>query len=319
MIVSLIGGSGTLGKQVVPLLLNNPVIERIRILSRGEHTQMRLAEIFKGKPVDFFIGDVRDAERVKRATERCDAVFHFAAIKSVDGAEYNPWEAVLTNVIGTKNVIEACYANRVSKAIFTSTDKAVEPLNLYGATKLVAEKMFVQANIGRHDTKFSVCRYGNVLASQGSVIEKWAKAIEENKRIQITDEAMTRFFISPKRAAEFVVNCFHEMRGGEVFIPKMKSVSMINLARAYIGPGFKLEDVDWLGIRPGEKLHEVLVGACETNVTTDCGNKYIRWPETRLFPTEQYGKCIEKGFTSQNAERFTEGELEELFDDASNS
>jgi len=316
MIVCIIGGTGTLAKALIPLLVKNPQISRIRVLSRGEHRQIEMMEEFQGLPIDYLVGDVRDAERIKRATEGCSVVFHFAAVKSVDAAEYNPWEAVLTNIVGTKNVIEACYANNVESALFTSTDKAVEPLNIYGASKLCAEKLFIQANIGKHKTKFAVCRYGNVLGSQGSVLTKWKRALEKGEKIKITDEAMTRFFITPQKAAELVNTCYYEMRGGEVFIPKMKSVTMINLARAFIGKDFKLDQVEWMGIRPGEKLHEVLVAQSEASLTTDAGSKYIRWPELQLYPVQKHGDCIKKGFTSQSADRFTESELKELLSDA---
>ncbi len=275
-IVLIVGGTGTLGKNCIPILLQNPQIERIRILSRGEHTQMEMHEALSEearKRIDFFIGDCRDRERMLHASQGAHLVFHFAAMKSVDKAEYDPWEAVQTNIIGTKNVIEACLQNQVEKAIFTSTDKAVAPLNIYGASKLVAEKLFIQGNIGKSRTRFSVMRYGNVIGSNGSVLTKWKTKIEAGKKIEITDAEMTRFFISPKNAAKFVVDSSERATGGEVFIPKMKSCTMINLARAlftYLGVNKSpLDEADFVGIRPGEKMHEVLISSDEVELSTD--------------------------------------------------
>lgn len=313
MIVLITGGTGTLSKHIIPLLLENPQIERIRIISRGEHRQMQMAEEMTSPKLDFFIGDIRDKERIIRATKDCHFVFHFAAMKSVNKAEYDPWEAIQTNIFGTKNVIEACIENKVQNAIFTSTDKAVAPLNLYGASKLCAEKIFIQANIGRHRTKFGVCRYGNVLASQGSVVERWSRCA--NGKLPITHEEMTRFFISPKEAAQFVVDSSLEMKGSEIFIPKMKSATLINLARAFCSlqnKEFKMEDADWIGIRPGEKMHEVLVSEDEISMTTNTSRCFIRWPEHNLFPIQKRGVSISKDFTSYNAERFTQEELKDL-------
>lgn len=308
-VVLILGGSGTLGYQVIPLLLKNPRIERVRILSRGEHRQMEMEEHFKSSKLDFFVGDVRDFERVKRASADCEQVYHFAAMKSVDKAEYDPWEAVQTNIHGTKNVIEACLQNQVSRAIFTSTDKAVAPLNIYGASKLVAEKLFIQANIGRHRARFAVCRYGNVLGSQGSVLVKWKENLAQGKKLKITDPEMTRFFILPSKAAEFVIDSMNRMYGGEVFIPKMKSTTMLSLLSAF---NKNAGDLEYVEPRPGEKVHEVLIGEDEVDLTTDCGDHFIRWPNHRLFPVLRHGVPISFGFNSNIAERFTREELLEM-------
>lgn len=319
MIVLIIGGTGTLGKQVTSILLRNPQIERLRILSRGEHSQMEMQEFYNqgsdGARLDFFVGDVRDRDRIREASKDCNHVYHFAAMKSVDKAEYDPWEAVLTNIEGTKNVIEACKENKVKKAIFTSTDKAVAPLNIYGASKLVAEKLFIQANIGRHETSFGVCRYGNVLGSNGSVFAKWRKRMESGQKIPLTHEEMTRFFILPERAAEFVTTSLEQMKGGEIFIPQMKSTTMINLARAFMelhGKDFHMANADWIGIRPGEKMHEVLISEDEKECITHQDDRFIRWPEKNLFPVKRRGRAWTKSFTSYTAERFTSSELKEL-------
>lgn len=315
MIATIIGGTGTLAKHVVPILLQNPQIRRIRLLSRGEHAQSELQEKWRNERIDFFVGDCRDRERMEKATEDCSIVFHFAAMKSVDKAEYDPWEAIQTNIEGTKNVIEACLKNQVERAIFTSTDKAVAPLNIYGASKLCAEKLFIQANIGKHRTRFAVCRYGNVLGSNGSVLNKWRTSLERMEPLQITHEEMTRFFILPENAAQFVVTSAYQMQGGEVFVPKMKSTTMINLARCFMelqGKKWQLEDAKWVGVRPGEKMHEVLISDDEVVLTTDAESHYIRWPNENLFPVMQHGKRVTKGFTSQTAERFSLQELREL-------
>lgn len=314
MIVLIVGGTGTLSQNVLPLLLKNPQIDRIRLLSRGEHTQMKMSEDLSSsdrKKIDFFVGDVRDQERVHHASEECEIIYHFAAMKSVDKAEYDPWEAVLTNIIGAKNVIESAKKNHAKKAIFISTDKAVGPTNIYGATKLVAEKLFIQANIGKHPTKFSVCRYGNVLGSQGSVFQKWKNQMADKQRLKITHEEMTRFFILPHQAAEFVVERSYDMRGGEVFIPKMKSTTILNMARAF-KEGLKIEEIDWIGIRPGEKIHEALISEDEADLVTDLGEYYIRWPNQNLFPILRRGTEGVGAFTSKTAERFTDKELKEM-------
>jgi len=311
----ILGGTGTLGKQVLPLLFENPEIRRVRILSRGEHTQMEMYDSLTDKAkqhIDFLVGDVRDLKRIVRASKDCSTVFHFAAMKSVDKAEYDPWEAVQTNIMGTNNVIEACIKNGVDKAIFTSSDKAVSPLNIYGASKLVAEKLFVQANIGNHKTKFSVMRYGNVLASNGSVIARWKDAIKKKSSIRVTDKNMTRFFIVPEDAAGFVVMASYKATGGEVFVPKMKSTSMGDLWNAFQEVSGKSYDVIETGIRPGEKMHEVLISEDEMSLTTDCHDHYIRWPNEGFFPFQKRGEPMKTHFSSKDAVRFTHEELKEL-------
>lgn len=310
----IVGGTGTLAKQVIPVLLRNPQIERIRILSRGEHAQTEMIEKLEQRnKLDFFIGDIRDPERLLRASDGCDMVFHFAAMKSIDHAEYNPWEAVQTNIIGTKNVIDACLKNEVERAIFASTDKAVAALNLYGATKLVAEKLFIQGNIGRHRTKFSVARWGNMLGSNGSVLNKWKSRSLLGQSLQLTDKEMTRFFILPQRAAEFVVARLYEANGGEVFIPKMKSCTMPGLLEAFSRYMGKTDTkIEWIGTRPGEKIHEVLISEDEIPLVTDCEDYFIRWPNQNLFPVLRRGAPVDRMFSSFNCERFTDQELEEL-------
>lgn len=314
-----IGGTGTLGKQIVPMLLQEPDIERVRVLSRGEHTQMWLKEKWNDPRIDFLIGDIRDNYRVLRATKGASLVFHFAAMKSVDKAEYDPDEAISINITGTQNVIRACIENKVSRAMFTSTDKAVEPLNIYGASKLCAEKLWIAGNIGKHDTRFSVIRYGNVLGSNGSVVQRWRKRLEANGNIDITDKEMTRFWITPEKAARAVLSASQHMTRGEIFIPKMRSSTMLDLAKAAIevwGNG-DLERIRDVEVRPGEKTHEKLVANAETKFITQYGDFLVRWPDSKLFPFPQQGEMFTgEGFSSFDTERFDHSELVQMMKDA---
>ena len=306
MKVLVIGGTGTLAKSLIPLLLRDDRIQRIRILSRGEHAQSELREKYRGERMDFFIGDVRDRERILMASEGCDQVYHFAANKEVDTAEYNPFEAVLTNIIGTQNVIRAVRKNEIKKAIFTSSDKACEPINLYGATKLVAEKMFIQSNIGYHKSRYACVRYGNVLASQGSVVERWRQGVRS-----ITDPTMTRFFWSPDQAARFVMDAMFHMEGGEIFIPKMKATTIQALFQVVVKGGL----AQVTGERGGEKQHECLISRHEWDLVTDCGWCWIKWPSMKLFPVKRKGTPVESsslGYTSDLAVHMDDLQLEEL-------
>jgi UDP-N-acetylglucosamine 4,6-dehydratase/5-epimerase len=305
VIVLVTGGTGTLAQHLLPMLLADPRIERIRCLSRGEHKQMELAEKYAKERIDFFLGDVRDRERVLLASEGCQQIYHLAAHKGVDSAEYNVTEVTATNILGTHNVITAARQNGVERVMFTSSDKACEPINIYGGTKLVAEKMTIQANIGRHRTRYSACRYGNVLASNGSVVQKWREGWN-----LMTYPSMTRFFISPHNAAAFVHRAMTEMEGAEVFIPKMKSTTMRDLWDA-VCPGKTFAEV---GKRPGEKDDECLISKHEVSEVTDIGWAFVRWPEFKLFPSLRKGKPIPylSGYTSRLAERFTKLELEDL-------
>lgn len=306
MKILIVGGTGTLGQHVLPLLLQNKEIERIRVLSRDEHKQAHAAQKFNSDRIDWILGDVRDRERVFKATKGCSGVFMFAATKSVDAAEYNPMEAVKTNIEGAHHVVEACIENRVSKAIITSTDKACSPCTLYGATKLVGEKIFIQGNIGSHNSRFAACRYGNVLGSHGSVLEKWERAREEGKSFGMTDPNMTRFWILPHRAAEFVVDCFYRFTGAEVFIPKMKSSTMADLLKAYtLFHGDDRYDFEVIPKRAGEKEHEALISMDEMPFVTEEEDRFIKWPTHRLFPFMEKGKQVElkEPYTSENAPR----------------
>jgi len=255
------GGTGSFGKKFVTTILNDyPEIERIVIYSRDELKQYEMAQCMpqgSERKVRFFIGDVRDKERLLRAMEGIDVVIHAAALKQVPACEYNPFEAIKTNIIGAQNLIESAIDKGVKKVVALSTDKAAAPINLYGATKLCSDKLFVAANNykGKHDIKFSVVRYGNVMGSRGSVIPFFLKKRQDGI-LPITDEQMTRFNITLKDGVDLVLYALKNMWGGEIFVPKIPSYKITDVAEA-IGPECRKEIV---GIRPGEKLHEQMIG-----------------------------------------------------------
>lgn len=265
------GGTGSLGKALTKYILDNNFCKKICIYSRDEHKQELMSREFNNdKRLRFFIGDVRDKERIKLALNSIDVVIHAAALKIVPAAEYNPFEAIKTNVLGAQNVIDACIWNAdiVRKVIAVSTDKAVHPINLYGATKLCSEKLFIAANnIHGPDNgpKFSVVRYGNVANSNGSVIPKFQMQLRQNQPLTITDDRMTRFWITLEEAVQLVVKSLHMMSGGEVFVPDMPAFRVINLAAAITGHAHAGKIT---GIRPGEKLHEEIITTEELQNTT---------------------------------------------------
>lgn len=251
------GGTGSFGKKYVKTLLERYNPKKIIIFSRDELKQFEMQQDFNSDCMRYFIGDVRDKERLKRAMRGVDFVIHAAALKQVPAAEYNPMECIKTNINGAENVIEAALDNDVEKVIALSTDKAANPINLYGATKLASDKLFVAANniAGGHKTTFSVVRYGNVVCSRGSVVPVFQKFIDEGKdHIPITHEEMTRFWISLQQGVDFVLKNFERMLGGEIFVPKIPSIKITDLANA-MAPNLPQKVI---GIRPGEKLHEVM-------------------------------------------------------------
>lgn len=271
------GGSGSLGTSLVSHLLRNTKIRRVAVFSRDELKQSQLKEKFgSDERMRWFIGDVRDVDRLKRAMHAVDYVIHAAALKQVDTGEYNPMEFIKTNVLGSQNVIEASIDAGVKKVIALSTDKASSPINLYGATKLTADKLFVAANnysIG-YGTAFAVVRYGNVMGSRGSVIPFFQKLASENKPLPITDVRMTRFWISIEEAIKFVLSSLEMMTGGELYVPRIPSMKLIDLAQA-IKPGIETVEV---GIRPGEKLHEEMISIEDSRRTVLIGNRYVVTP-----------------------------------------
>ena len=251
------GGTGSFGKKFIKILLSKYQPKKVIVYSRDELKQFEMGQIFNDKCMRYFIGDVRDKERLMLAMKGVDYVVHAAALKQVPAAEYNPMECIKTNINGAQNVIDAAIANNVKKVIALSTDKAANPINLYGATKLASDKLFTAANniVGEGETRFAVVRYGNVVGSRGSVVPFFKGLIERGAtELPITDERMTRFWLKLEDGVEFVLKNFQRMQGGEIFIPKIPSMRILDLAKA-IAPNAKIK---FIGIRPGEKLHEVM-------------------------------------------------------------
>jgi UDP-N-acetylglucosamine 4,6-dehydratase (inverting) len=294
-IILLTGGTGSFGQKFTDTLLKEHNPKRIRIYSRGELLQYEMEKKLSDERLRFFIGDVRDKDRLSRAMNDVDIVVHAAALKQVPACEYNPLEAIKTNIDGTKNIIEAAIDNEVERVLGVSTDKAVHPVNLYGATKMVAEKLLIQGNYysGSRKNKFSCVRYGNVFGSRGSVVPLF---IEQRitGTITITDERMTRFWITLEQGVQFVVECIENMRGGEIFVPKIPSMKVTDLARA-IAPEAKIKII---GIRPGEKLHEVLLTEDEARHSREFKTHYLIEPELPFWDAEKLrgGKALFEGF-----------------------
>lgn len=285
--VLITGGTGSLGNQLVQMLIRHAHARRIIILSRDEFKQYTMREAFGGsESLRFFLGDVRDKDRLRRAFEGADYVIHAAALKQVPAAEYNPFEFINTNVLGAQNVINAALDTGVRRVVALSTDKAANPINLYGATKLCSDKLFVAGNSyrGPRDTGFAVVRYGNVVGSRGSVIPFFLNR-RKTGVLPITHPEMTRFWITLEQAANLVLNALRHMEGGEIFVPKIPSMRITDLARL-IGPECKQ---DIVGIRPGEKLHEMLVEPESGRNTLDCRTHYVIQPHSGLWNRESNG------------------------------
>ncbi|WP_422931560.1 UDP-N-acetylglucosamine 4,6-dehydratase (inverting) [Singulisphaera sp. PoT] len=267
------GGTGSFGKKFTETMLRDHKPRRLIIFSRDELKQHEMRTSgYDHESLRYFIGDVRDVDRLRRAMQGVDVVVHAAAMKQVPACEFNPIEAVRTNVDGSRNIIDAALDCGVSKVLAISTDKAVSPANLYGATKLVAEKLFVQANSyrGNGPSRFSCVRYGNVVGSRGSVIPLFVEQ-RKNGRVTITDPRMTRFWLTLDKGVKFVIRCIEEMQGGEVFIPKIPSTNIMELVKAVASDC----QVDEIGIRPGEKLHEVLISSDESRHTIELEDMYV--------------------------------------------
>ncbi len=275
--VLITGGTGSLGKALISYLLTNTNVRRIAIFSRDELKQHNLQnEIGSDPRLRWFIGDIRDIERLKRALHGVDFVIHTAALKQVDTGEYNPMEFIKTNVLGSQNVIDACIESGVKRVVALSTDKASSPINLYGATKLTADKLFVAANNYSYSygTTFCVVRYGNVMGSRGSVIPFWKNLAAEGKPLPITDLRMTRFWISIDQAVKFVIESLEVMKGGELYVPRIPSMRIVDLASA-VAPNAVLEEI---GMRPGEKLHEEMISADDSRRTVVTNGRYVVTP-----------------------------------------
>ncbi len=288
------GGTGSFGQKFVETLFKRyPKVERVAIFSRDELKQFEMAQRFPKSKYDqirYFLGDVRDKDRIKRALEGIDIVIHAAALKQVPAAEYNPFEVIKTNVLGAQNVIEACFDLDVEKVVALSTDKAAAPINLYGATKLCSDKLFVAANNmkGKRDIKLSVVRYGNVLGSRGSVIPFFLKMKKEGQPIPITDERMTRFSITLEEGVELVMKAVDVMWGGEIFVPKIPSVRIVDLAEA-IAPGAEPEVI---GVRPGEKTDEEMITETDGPNTIEFADYFTILPSMNFLDTDALMKAF---------------------------
>jgi len=298
------GGTGSFGKKFIETILNRFHPKKVIIYSRDELKQFEMQQIWPDEePMRYFLGDVRDYSRLKMAMTGVDIVIHTAALKQVPAAEFNPFEAVKTNIIGGQNVIDAALSCGVNKVIALSTDKAAAPINLYGATKLTSDKLFIAANNykGNHDIKLSVVRYGNVMGSRGSVIPFFLKQKEKSGILPITDERMTRFNITLQDGVDFVLQCIGKMWGGELFVPKIPSYKILDVANA-IAPEAKQEII---GIRPGEKLHEEMITQTDAINTVEFGSYFVILPSTVLWNIEKFknesnsskGKMCEYGFS----------------------
>lgn len=317
------GGTGSFGKQYTKTLLERFSPLRVVIFSRDELKQYEMQQQFNNPVMRYFIGDVRDAERIKQAMRGVDYVIHAAALKHVPAAEYNPMECIKTNIHGAANVIEAALENNVEKVIALSTDKAANPINLYGATKLASDKLFVAANniAGSRQTRFSVVRYGNVVGSRGSVVPLFQGLIKQGAlELPITDLRMTRFWITLQQGVDFVLKNFQRMHGGEIFVPKIPSMRIIDLAKS-LGKNMQIKQI---GIRPGEKLHEIMCPVDDSHLTLEFPDHYVIRPTIVFSDTKpdymtnelgEQGVPVEQGFdhnSGDNPHFLTVEELRDL-------
>ncbi len=315
-VILVTGGTGSFGKKFVEIMLNEYHPAKLIIFSRDELKQheMRTGG-FDHPSLRYFIGDVRDVDRLRRAMHGVHIVVHAAALKQVPACEYNPMEAIKTNILGSSNVVEAALDAEVQKVLALSTDKAVNPVNLYGATKLAAEKLFVQSNAyaGGMATRFSCVRYGNVVGSRGSVVPIFLQQ-RSNGRLTVTDQRMTRFWLTLEQGVRFVIRRIEQMRGGEVFVPKIPSMNLVDLAKA-IAPGAQLE---FVGIRPGEKLHEVLISEDEARGTVELEDMFVVQPSGALWfghSWQEQGRSLPDGFvyaSNNNPQWLTVDQIKEM-------
>ena len=292
------GGTGSFGKAFIEKALREFDPRRLIIFSRDELKQYEVRALFGDDPrLRWFIGDIRDPRRLLRAMHGVDYVVHAAALKQVDTAEYNPFEYVQTNILGTQNVVDSAIDAGVKKVVALSTDKASSPINLYGATKLAADKLCVSANhmAANYETRFSVVRYGNVMGSRGSVIPYWSGLAARGESLPVTDKRMTRFWISLEQAVEFVVDSFDLMVGGELYVPRIPSMKVVDLAEA-VAPGATTHEI---GIRPGEKLHEEMIAGDDSRRTLLLGDRYVVMPTiaTWGYTPPEHGATVPDGFS----------------------
>lgn len=303
-VVMITGGTGSFGKKYTETVLDRYNPRKIIIYSRDELKQYEMQQVYHQDCMRYFIGDVRDAERLRKAMDGVDYVIHAAALKQVPAAEYNPTECIKTNIHGAENVIEAAIANNVKKVIALSTDKATSPINLYGATKLVSDKLFVAANnmVGEKQTRFACVRYGNVVGSRGSVVPFFKGLVAQGAdELPITHEMMTRFWITLQQGVDFVLRNFDRMHGGEIFVPRIPSIRIMDLAEAY-APETATRIV---GIRPGEKLHEIMCPADDSHLTIEFEDHYVICPSIKFYDKDidfrtdalgDVGQPVDQGF-----------------------
>ena len=316
------GGTGSFGKKFIKILLEKYKPNKVIVYSRDELKQFEMGQVYNDLCMRYFIGDVRDKERLMLAMKGVDYVVHAAALKQVPAAEYNPMECIKTNIMGAQNVIDACIANNVEKVIALSTDKAANPINLYGATKLASDKLFTAANniVGSRRTRFSVVRYGNVVGSRGSVVPFFKGLLERGAtELPVTDERMTRFWLKLEDGVEFVLKNFQRMQGGEIFIPKIPSMRILDLAEA-MAPDAKIKII---GIRPGEKLHEVMCPSDLYYETVEFSDHFVIKPSIEFANAIDYttnalgekGSMVADGFdynSGNNPHFLTVDELREM-------
>jgi len=317
-VILVTGGTGSFGRAFVSRLLKDHAPKKLIVFSRDELKQHEMRGAgFDGPTLRYFIGDVRDESRLRRAMEGADVVVHAAALKQVPACEYNPIEAILTNIMGARNVVEAALDTGVGRVMALSTDKAVNPINLYGATKLAAEKLFVQSNAyaGGRRTRFSCVRYGNVIGSRGSVVPEFVRQ-RASGVVRLTDERMTRFWLSLEQGVRFTISCLEQMEGGEVFVPKIPSMRILDLVRV-IAPDSRIETI---GIRPGEKLHEVLISEDEARHTLELEQMFVVQPAEALwfgYSWNGRGKPLPDGFryaSDSNDRWLTVDEMRQLIE-----
>jgi len=316
------GGTGSFGKKYTRTILSRYKPKRVIIYSRDELKQFEMQQIYNEPCMRYFIGDVRDRERLNQALRGVDYVIHAAALKQVPAAEYNPTECIKTNVNGAENVIHASLHNKIKKVIALSTDKAANPVNLYGATKLASDKLFVAANnmAGGQDTRFAAVRYGNVVGSRGSVVPFFKQLIAEGvDHLPITDEKMTRFWITLQEGVDFVLKNFKRMQGGEIFVPKIPSIKITDLAKS-LAPELPLK---MIGIRPGEKLHETMCPRDDSHLTVEFSDHYVIKPSIKFFKENfdytvneigEHGQPVQQGFeysSNRNPHFLTIAEIKE--------
>ncbi len=313
------GATGSFGKQFIKTALTNHKPKRLVVFSRDELKQFEMQQYMDAQNLDYFLGDVRDKERLYRAFDGIEIVIHAAAMKQVPASEHNPMEAIKTNIIGAENIINVCIDQGVKRVIALSTDKAVNPANLYGATKLCSDKLFVAANdlANKHRTRFSVVRYGNVIGSRGSVIPFFMK-MRDRGVLPITDERMTRFWITLNQGVKFVIDCLEKMKGGEIFVPKIPSMSIMDVARV-VAPECQTKSI---GIRPGEKLHEILITQDDALHTVEFDSYYViqpaaEWWDKVSYVSKMKGVPVKEDFqyrSDQNSRWLRPEELQRLLD-----